>query len=209
MAGGTAGTVAAYLAELPPERRAIVSSVRDLVNRHLPPGYSETMGWGMICWGIPLSRYPDTYNGQPLCYAALAAQKNAYSLHLMSVYAESTEENSLRRAYEKAGKKLDMGKCCLRFKSLDGLLTDEIARVVAAMSVEDYIAHYERSRAASRKSPGRKAIALAAADRKKKAATKAAIGKTAAKKSGAKSTDAKKVVAKKNVVAKKRRRVGA
>lgn len=209
MAGSTADTVAAYLAELPPERRAIVSTVRDLVNRHLPPGYSETMGWGMICWGIPLSRYPETYNGQPLCYAALAAQKNAYSLHLMSVYAESADENSLRKAYEKAGKKLDMGKCCLRFKSLDGLLTDEIARIVAAMSVEDYIAHYERSRTESRKSPGRKAVAEAAADRKKQAATKATIGKTAARKSSAKKTDAKKVVAKTNVVAKKRRRVGA
>lgn len=159
MAGSAATTVEAYLAELPPERRAIVSSVRDLVNRHLPPGYSETMGWGMICWGIPLARYPHTYNGQPLCYAALAAQKNAYSLHLMSVYAESMEENSLRKAYEKAGKKLDMGKCCLRFKSLDGLLMDEVARIVAGMSVEEYIAHYERAHPAARKRIGSEAAA--------------------------------------------------
>ncbi|MFT3807029.1 DUF1801 domain-containing protein [Arenimonas sp.] len=146
MAGSAASTVADYLAELPPERRAIVSTVRDLVNRHLPAGYSETMGWGMICWGIPLARYPDTYNKQPLCYAGLAANKNAYSLHLMSVYAESKQENSLRLAYEKADKKLDMGKCCLRFRSLDGLLMDEIGRIVAATSVDDYIAHYESAR---------------------------------------------------------------
>lgn len=215
MAGSTARTVDAYLAELPPERRAIVSTVRDLVNRHLPPGYSEAMGWGMICWGVPLSRYPDTYNGQALCYAALAAQKNAYSLHLMSVYAESTEEDSLRRAYEKAGKTLDMGKCCLRFKSLDGLLLDEVARIVAATSVEDYIAHYERSRAETRKVPRRKAAAGATAHRKrtsvKKGATKKAAATTgaAAKKSGAKRTSGKKAVAQKTAVAKNRSRASA
>lgn len=172
MAGSAATNVEAYLAELPPERRAIVSTVRDLVNRHLPPGYSETMGWGMICWGVPLSRYPDTYNRQPLCYAALAAQKNAYSLHLMGVYAESKDEHSLRKAYEKAGKKLDMGKCCLRFKSLDGLLQDEIARLIAGMSVEDYIAHYERVHPAARKRTGSEAVAAKSAGAKKSAGTK-------------------------------------
>ncbi len=169
MAGSAATTVEAYLAELPPERRAIVSTVRDLVNSHLPPGYSETMGWGMICWGVPLSRYPDTYNRQPLCYAALAAQKNAYSLHLMGVYADSKDERSLREAYEKAGKKLDMGKCCLRFKSLDGLLQDEIARLIAGTSVEDYIAHYEQVYPAARKRTGSEAVAAKSAGAKKTA----------------------------------------
>lgn len=181
MAGSAATTVAAYLAELPPERRAIVSTVRDLVNSHLPPGYSETMGWGMICWGVPLSRYPDTYNRQPLCYAALAAQKNAYSLHLMGVYADSKDERSLREAYEKAGKKLDMGKCCLRFKSLDGLLQDEIARLIAGTSVEDYIAHYERVHPAVRKRAASEVAAAKSAGAKKSAsATKATSTKKSA-----------------------------
>lgn len=175
MAGSAATTVAAYLAELPPERRAIVSTVRDLVNRHLPPGYSETMGWGMICWGVPLSRYPETYNRQPLCYAALAAQKNAYSLHLMGVYADSKDERSLRKAYEKAGKKLDMGKCCLRFKSLDGLLQDEIARLIAGTSVEDYIAHYERVHPAVRKRAASEVAAAKSAGAEKAASTKSSI----------------------------------
>ena len=190
MAGSAATTVEAYLAELPPERRAIVSIVRDLVNRHLPPGYSETMGWGMICWGVPLSRYPETYNRQPLCYAALAAQKNAYSLHLMGVYADSKDERSLRKAYEKAGKKLDMGKCCLHFKSLDGLLQDEIARLIAGTSVEDYIAHYERVHPAARKRTGSEAVAAKSAGAKKSAGTKKA---TRAKKSaGIKTTSVAK-----------------
>lgn len=66
MVSSTAKTVAAYLAELPPERRAVVSAVRDAVNAHLPPGYEEAMAFGMIGWSVPLSRYPDTYNQQPL-----------------------------------------------------------------------------------------------------------------------------------------------
>lgn len=213
MAGSAARTVAAYLAELPPERRAIVSSVRDLVNRHLPPGYSETMGWGMICWGVPLSRYPNTYNKQPLCYAALAAQKNAYSLHLMSVYAESDEEHSLRKAYAQAGKKLDMGKCCLRFKSLDGLLQDEIARLIAATSVEDYIAYYERVHPAARKRPGNEVATTKAGGAKKTAnPTKGASAKKVAstkEPASAKKTANPKKVASSTKIARKKPAAGA
>ncbi|RDZ26281.1 DUF1801 domain-containing protein [Lysobacter silvisoli] len=146
MASSRATTVAAYLAELPPERRAVVAAVRDLVNAHLPPGYVEEMAYGMIGWVIPLSRYPVTYNKQPLSYAALAAQKNAYSLYLNCVYADSTSEQQLRAAYARAGMKLDMGKSCLRFKSLDGLLQDEVGKIIASTPVEDYIALYEASR---------------------------------------------------------------
>ena len=80
MASSSATTVAKYLASLPAERRKVVAAVRKMVLKHLPAGYQETMGWGMICYGIPLETYPDTYNGQPLCYTALAAQKNHYAL---------------------------------------------------------------------------------------------------------------------------------
>lgn len=146
MTRSAAATVEAYLAELPPERRAVIASVRDLVNANLPPGYLETMSWGMVSWEIPLPRYPTTYNKQPLCYVGLAAQKNAYSLYLMAAYADSINERRLHSAYRQAGKKLDMGKCCLRFKKLDDLLPDAIAEVVASLSVDAYIAQYEASR---------------------------------------------------------------
>lgn len=148
MASSAAKTVAAYLAELPPERRAVVAAVRDLVNAHLPNGYVEEMSYGMIGWNIPLARYPKTYNGQPLNYAGLAAQKNAYSLYLNCVYTDSEQELRLRDAYARAGLKLDMGKSCLRFKSLDGLLQDEVGAILASTSVEQYIALYEASRKA-------------------------------------------------------------
>ena len=83
MVSSKAQTVPEYLAELPAERRAVIAAVRKVVRKHLPKGYVEAMNWGMICYEIPLKRYPITYNKQPLSYAALAAQKNNYALYLM------------------------------------------------------------------------------------------------------------------------------
>lgn len=146
MASSKATTVQQYLDELPPERRTVISQVRDLVNRHLPTGYMETMNWGMISWEIPLLRYPDTYNKQPLSFAALAAQKSHYALYLNSVYAGSDQEASLRAAYAAAAKPLDMGKSCLRFKRMDELLQVAVAEAIASVTVDQYIAQYEASR---------------------------------------------------------------
>lgn len=147
MVSSTASTVAEYLQQLAPERRAVVSAVRDVVTAHLPAGYVEAMAYGMIGWGIPLSRYPDTYNGQPLSVAGLAAQKNHYALYLHCVYTDPASELSLREAYARAGKRLDMGKSCLRFKRLDDLLLDEVAHQVGSMPPDALIAHYEAARA--------------------------------------------------------------
>ena len=144
MATSKAATVDEYLAELPPERRTVVAKVRDVVRRNLPKGYAESMNWGMICWELPLSKYPDTYNGQPLAYAALAAQKNYYSLYLMNEYGDG---KTLREEFTKAGKKLDMGKSCVRFKSLDDLPLDVIGKAIASTPPEKLIERHERSRA--------------------------------------------------------------
>ena len=125
---------------------AVVSAVRDLIVRSLPAGYQERMNWGMISYEIPLERYPNTYNGQPLGVAALAAQKNHYALYLMCVYQDSEQERRLREEFERAGKKLDMGKSCLRFRRLEDLHLDAIAGVVAETPPERFIAIYEESR---------------------------------------------------------------
>ncbi|HEX9798934.1 MAG TPA: DUF1801 domain-containing protein [Thermoanaerobaculia bacterium] len=146
MVQSKAKTVEEYLKDLPPERREVVAAVRKLVEKHLPKGYVESMAFGMIGWGIPLARYPNTYNGQPLGYVALAAQKNYYSLYLMSVYSDSAEERALRAAFAKAGKKLDMGKCCVRFKKLADLEMEALGRSIAANPPERLIELYEESR---------------------------------------------------------------
>lgn len=150
MVGSRASTVQEYLAGLPEERREVVSAVRNLVKRHVPSGYRETMNWGMITWELPLSRYPDTYNGQPLCYVALAAQKNFNALYLTGVYQDPEQETWLKRAFRNAGKKLDIGKSCLRFRWLEDLPLEAVGKIVAWTSPEKHIARYEASRKKTR-----------------------------------------------------------
>ena len=146
MVTSKAATPEEYLESLPEDRREVVSIVRDVVRRNLPEGYEESMGWGMLCWGIPLERYPNTYNGQPLGYVALAAQKGHYSLYLMGVYADPEGPGQLEQGFAKAGKKLDMGKSCVRFRKLEDLPLDVIGEAVAKVTPEAYIAHYEAAR---------------------------------------------------------------
>ena len=147
MVSSKAATVADYLAELPPDRRAEISQVRDLINGALPNGYVERMNWGMISWEVPLELSGPTYNGQPLAYAALAAQKNANSLYLNCVYASAERTVRLRAAADAAGKKLDMGKSCIRFKRVDDLALDAIREEIASVAPEEFIRIYEEARA--------------------------------------------------------------
>ena len=144
MAMSKAKTVADYLAGLPADRRKTISTVRAVVRKHLPKGYKESIGYGMICYNVPLSTYPDTYNGQPLCYAALAAQKNYCAIYLMNVYGDGPAAASFREGFKRAGKKLDMGKSCVRFRTADDLPLDVIGRTVASTPVKAFIARYER-----------------------------------------------------------------
>ena len=141
-----AATVQDYLQSLPDDRRQVVAEVRDVVLRNLPAGYQETMNWGMISYEIPLSRYPNTYNSQPLSYAALAAQKNYFALYLTGAYADPEGDAWLRQAFQAAGKKLDMGKSCLRFRRLDDLPLKVIGEAIARTPPERLIAFYEESR---------------------------------------------------------------
>jgi hypothetical protein len=142
----SATTVSAYLKELPPERRAVVSAARKVIRRHLPDGFQERIAYGLISYEVPLKRFPDTYNGQPLCYVGLAAQKNHYSLYLMCAYGDARKAAWLKEQFQKAGKKLDMGKSCIRFRSPEDLPLDAISEVIASCTPEQWIACYKASR---------------------------------------------------------------
>jgi hypothetical protein len=104
------------------------------------------MNWGGITWEVPLSRFPKTYNGQPLCYVSLAAHKHYSTLYLMGAYSNSAQYRALKEAFEKAGKKLDMGKSCLHFKRLEDLELDAIGKVIASFTPDQWIALMEKSR---------------------------------------------------------------
>ena len=146
MVSSKAATVADYLAGLPADRRAEVETVRDAINSAMPAGYREGMGYGMIGWVIPLEDYPETYNKLPLSYAGLAAQKNSYSLYLVSIYADPARAEPLRAAAAAMGRTLSMGKSCINFKRAADLPLDAIRNEIASWAPADFIRLHETSR---------------------------------------------------------------
>jgi hypothetical protein len=155
-------TPAQYIASLPADRAETIATVRALVNKHIPRGYDECLVWGTIGWTIPLSRYPDTYNKQPITYVALSSQKNYCSLYLMAAYWDASQSGAsqleqLRAAFKEAGKKLDMGKCCVHFQSPDDLPLEAIGRLISAISSEKWIEIYEQSRLMTKAGQAQKA----------------------------------------------------
>ena len=176
-----ASNVAQYLAALPADRRAALSAVRKVINQNLPDGYEEGMQFGMIGWYVPLSLYPAGYGENPIVplpLVALASQKSGMVLHFLCFYGHPTlrdwfisewssdwEERHRRKSregsgervwsqanqYKKSGKKLDMGKGCVRFKKLEDLALDVVGRTVARVPVAEHIANYRAARTKLRK----------------------------------------------------------
>ena len=147
-----ARTVEDYLQGLPADRATAIAAVRKTILQNLPAGYEEAIGYGMIVYQVPSSTLPDTYNGQPLCYAGIASQKNYISLYLMNVYGHKQTEKWFRKAFKVAGKKLDMGKSCVHFKSLEDLPLDVIGAAIARTPMAAYIQAYHASRSGKAKS---------------------------------------------------------
>lgn len=114
--------------------------MRQVVRRHLPKGYEETLAAGMIVYQVPLRVYADTYNKQPLWYAALASMKNSMTLHVMPVYGSAKLLARLRDGFKAVGKKLDIGKACIHFKRADDLALDAVADVIASVPLERFVA---------------------------------------------------------------------
>ena len=142
-----ATTVTEYLAQLPDDRRTAIEAVRKVMKKNLPKGFEESMQYGMISYYVPHKIYPAGYHcdpKQPLPFAGLASQKNYMSVYLMC-YMDEQMDKSFRQAWAKSGKKLDMGKCCIRFKKVDDLALDVVAEAIGRLSTDEYIAIYERS----------------------------------------------------------------
>jgi uncharacterized protein YdhG (YjbR/CyaY superfamily) len=140
-----ATTVAEYLAELPADRRTALEAVRQTILANLPAGYEEAMNWGMITYQVPLARYHDTYNGQPLAYAGLASQKNHMAVYLIGLYADDAARERFETAYRATGKRYDVGKSCVRFKKLDDLPLALIGQSIALLSVDEFVARVEKA----------------------------------------------------------------
>jgi hypothetical protein len=155
-------TVKEYLAELPADRRAAIQAVRSVILKNLDKGYAEGMLYSMIGYFVPHELFPQGYHcdpSKPLCFAGLASQKNYMSLYLMCVYGSKEHESWFRAQWKSTGKKLDMGKACIRFKSADDLALDVIGQAIKRVPAKTYIELYLAGLPASaRKSPAKRAV---------------------------------------------------
>jgi ribosomal protein L12E/L44/L45/RPP1/RPP2 len=138
-----AKTVATYINDLPPDRQQALAAVRNIILKNLPKGFEENINWGMIAYEVPLAIQPNTYNGQPLMYAALASQKNYMAVYLCGLSCIPDAEEKFSAAWEKTGLKLDMGKSCIRFKKLEDVDLKLIGAQIAATPVASFIAACE------------------------------------------------------------------
>ncbi|MCB9851595.1 MAG: DUF1801 domain-containing protein [Phycisphaerales bacterium] len=180
-----ASTVNDYIAELPDDRRVTIEGLRKVFKKNLDKRFKEGMQYGMIGYFIPHSIYPAGYHcdpRQPLPFAGLASQKNHIGIYLMCVYMDEKLSAQFESAWKKTGKKLDMGKACIRCKNLDGVALDVLGDTIRSVSVDDYIARYESNLASSAKRKSKSASGS------KKPATR----KTPAKKAAAKKSPSKK-----------------
>lgn len=139
-------TVTQFLKSLPPERRREVAVVRDAVRKRLPKGYEEVAEGKMIVYQVPMEHTPATYNGHPLWFVALAAPKSYLTLHLMPVYSNPALLDQLKRGFKASGKRLDIGKGCIRYQRAEDLDLDSIGDVVASVPMAKWIAVANASR---------------------------------------------------------------
>lgn len=147
-------TPEAYIAGLSPEWQEAIGEVRRVILSNLPDGYEEGMQHGMICYYIPLERYPGTYNKKPLSIATLGSQKHHMALHLMGVYSDPELNAWFRGRFLKSGRKLDMGKSCVRFKKLEDLPLDVVGEAISSVPPEKFIECYEAARTRQPATPG-------------------------------------------------------
>ena len=151
MVSSSATSVDSYLAELTPERSRDVAKLRELCLNHLPAGLEEAMNWGMISYQVPFSKVEQTYNNQPLLYAAIASQKQYISLYLMSIYAFDEAREKFESDWRESGMKLNVGKACIRFRNLDSAPLDVIQRALGQVTVEEYVSRSLEVRGSARK----------------------------------------------------------
>ena len=139
-----ATTIAEYLASLPADRREAIAAVRKVILANLDKDYEETMQYGMISYSVSAGAFPADFPydpKHPLPFAALASQKDYMSVYLMGVYSDDGNEHAdwFRKSWKQAGKKLDMGKCCVRFTKLEDIALDVLGEAIRRIPAKDYV----------------------------------------------------------------------
>lgn len=185
-----ATTVDQYLDALPPDRREIIEQIRKVILKNLPKGYAEGIQYGMIGYFVPHAIYPPGYHcdpAQPLPLAGIGNQKGHVSMYLFCLYTDPVGSEAFANAWKATGKKLDMGKSCVRIKRIEDVPLEVVGKTIASVPVKAFIAHYEsmlESRGQARPAPKTtRKPANKPATNTKKASTKKPVSKAAAKKS--------------------------
>ena len=140
-----AATVKEYIASLPEDRRKELEAVRKVILKNLDPGFEEGMQYGMLGYFVPHRLFPAGYHCDPrqaLPFAGLASQKGHLSLYLMCIYGASDLKDWFVSAWAKSGKRLDMGKACIRFKKADDLALDVIGQAIKRVTLKKYVDRY-------------------------------------------------------------------
>ena len=185
-----ATTVEQYLKELPEDRRAALSAIRSMILKNLDKDFEEGMQYGMIGYFVPHRIFPDGYHcdpKQPLPFVSVASQKNHMAVYLMCIYMDKSEDQ-FRNAWQKTGKKLDMGKSCIRFRKLEDVALDVIADVIRNITAKGYVARYQEelqknaANKPAKRTAAKKAVKKAAKKAVKKSAKSAKVAPTKAKK---------------------------
>ena len=154
-----ASSVQDYLSKLPEDRRAAVQAVREAILKNLDPTYEEGVQYGMIGYFVPHKVFPAGYHcdpKQPLPFAGLASQKNYMAVYLMCIYMDTPHGKWFLDAWKKTGKKLDMGKSCIRFTKVEDLALDVIGEAIRRYPAKAYIEHYLKLRDSMAGRPSRK-----------------------------------------------------
>jgi uncharacterized protein YdhG (YjbR/CyaY superfamily) len=137
-----------YINQLPEDRREAVETLRKTIVDNLPMGFEEIMSYGMISYVVPKTIYPAGYHAnpkEPLPYMSIASQKSHIALYHMGVYMYPEILEWFQEEYPKhVNTKLDMGKSCIRFKSVENIPFDLIAELCRKITVEDYIEKYKQ-----------------------------------------------------------------
>lgn len=138
-----------YISQLPEERHEPMERLRSVILKNLAKGYIEEMSYGMIGYVIPHEIYPDGYHCNPklpLPFISIASQKNFIALYHMGIYAQPDLLDWFVNEYPKHAKsKLDMGKSCIRFKKMNDIPFELIAKLMTKLSPTEWIALYEKN----------------------------------------------------------------
>ena len=147
MMKSNANTPQEYIDTLPIERKVVIQTIRKEILNNLPKGFTECMSYGMLAFVVPHAIYPNGYHcnpQEPLPFINLASQKNHVSIYHMGLYTNSELLDWFAEEYPKhTSSKLDMGKCCIRFKKMDNIPYKLIGLLCTKWTPQEWINQYE------------------------------------------------------------------